>query len=139
MLSIVIDASRERVFHALIDPASMRRWLGAPAPEVDARIDGRYSFGWKYQVSGRDVAGGPTRIIDSVSNERLVTNWPDWRGDPDKPTTQVAWTLESLGPGQTKVTLVHSGFARPVDMSDYPFGWAHFIEALKADVAHSRG
>lgn len=137
-ISIVIDAPRERVFRALMEPDALRRWLGATAPEVDARAGGRYSYGWEYEIEGRKVTGGPTHIIELVPNERLVTNWPDWRCNPDKPDTQVTWTLESIGASQTRVTLVHSGFARTADMSDYAFGWADFAAALKAEVEQSR-
>lgn len=132
-LSIVIDAPRERVFQALTDPASMKRWLGAPAPEVDLRVGGRYSYGWKYPVGEREVTGGPTRILEVVPDEKLVTDWPDWRGDPAKADTQVAWHLESAGPANTRVTLIHNGFTRTVEMSDYAFGWAEFAAKLKAE------
>jgi hypothetical protein len=32
---------------------------------------------------------------------------------------------------QTRVTVVHGTFARVVDISDYPFGWGSFLQALK--------
>ena len=133
-LTIVIDAPRERVFRALVDPEAMTRWLGAPKPVVEPRAGGAYSYGWEYKVDGRDVVGGPTTILDYVENERLVTDWPDWRGDMSKPRTRVAWHLESIGEGKTKVTLVHGDFPRAVDMSDYPFGWGWFLSQLKGEV-----
>jgi uncharacterized protein YndB with AHSA1/START domain len=102
----------------------------ARAAHVEPRAGGRYTYGWQYKVDERDVASGPTRILDLVPNERLVTDWPDWRGDPAKPATRVAWLLEPAG-GKTRVTLVHGRFPRPVDISDYSFGWASFLEALK--------
>ena len=134
-LSIVIDAPRERVFRALIDPASLNKWI-ASAATVDPRAGGRYSYGWTYQHGGRDVAGGPTQILDLVPNERLVTDWPDWRGDPARPKTRVAWLLESVG-SRTRVTLVHGEFPRAVDISDYPFGWSSFLNQLKTLVEGS--
>jgi uncharacterized protein YndB with AHSA1/START domain len=129
-LSIVIDAPRARVFRALVDPAALNRWI-ASAAEVDPRPGGRYTFAWKYTHGGRDVEGGPTKILDLVTNERLVTDWTDWRGDTTRPPTRIAWLLEDAGVG-TKVTLVHSGFSRVVDQSDYPFGWREFLESLKS-------
>jgi len=129
-LSIVIDAPTDRVFQALINSAALNQWI-ASAAEVEPRIGGRYSYGWTYEHGGRSVAGGPTRILDLVPNERLVTDWPDWRGDPTRPTTRVAWLLEPLG-GKTRVTVVHGDFARTTDISDYPFGWSGFLSQLKA-------
>ena len=88
------------------------------------------AFGWKYEVAGREVVGGPTRILELVENEKLVTDWPDWRGDADVPVQTITWRLEDDGDG-TRVTLVHSGFTRAADWSDYPFGWGYFLGALK--------
>jgi len=131
-MSIRIAAPRAKVFRALLDPATLNRWIAAAA-EVDACPGGAYSFGWSYEVDGRQVVGGPTRILELVEDEKLVTDWPDWRGDPEVPLQTIAWLLEDDGDG-TRVTLVHSGFTRAVDWSDYPFGWGHFLGALKGAV-----
>lgn len=128
--SIYIDAPRAEVFKALIEPEKLNKWLSTAA-SVEPRSDGRYSYGWKYPVDGREVAGGPTRILEIVPNEKLVTDWPDWRGDATVPMTTVTWLLESVGKG-TRVTLIHSGFTRTTDISDYTPGWADFLEKLKA-------
>jgi hypothetical protein len=76
------------------------------------------------------VEGGPLRILELVENERLVTDWPDWRGDRSVPLQKITWLLESIGE-QTRVTLIHSGFVRATDMSDYPFGWGFFLSRLQ--------
>jgi len=131
-LSIIINAPRERVFRALIEPEAMNAWVAAAA-DVDPRIGGHYGYGWTYKIGERDVVGGPTTILDLVPNQRLVTDWLDWRGDETRPPTRVAWLLDDV-PGGTRVTLVHGGFARVVDQSDYPFGWVYFMGKLKATV-----
>ena len=76
------------------------------------------------------------KILDLVENERLVTDWPDWRGQNERGRTRVAWLLESVGE-KTKVTLIHGGFSRAADGSDYPFGWGGFLERLKGVVETS--
>ena len=129
-LSIVIDAPRSRVFRALVEPQALNRWI-ATAAEVEPRIGGRYTYAWKYAHAGKQVEGGPTTILDLVENERVVTDWTDWRGDTTRPPTRLAWMLEDAGTG-TKVTLVHGGFSRTVDQGDYGFGWWYFLERLKA-------
>ena len=120
--SILIDAPRERVFSALLEPELMNKWI-ATAAAVEPRIGGRYTYGWK--------SAGPSRILDMLHNEKLVIDWPDWRGDPNVPAQKVTWLLESVGK-QTRVTLVHSGFVRTVDYSDYPHGWRWFLDRLRA-------
>jgi uncharacterized protein YndB with AHSA1/START domain len=83
-------------------------------------------------MEGRQVAGGPTQIIELVDNEKLVTDWPDWRGDPDKPKTRVTWLLEALDGGKrTRVTIVRDRFEHPVDRSDYQQGWGFFADGLR--------
>jgi uncharacterized protein YndB with AHSA1/START domain len=130
-----LQGSPDRVFTALTSPAELRRWF-AEHVDVEPRAGGAYrfwgkhTFGWKYKIGGRDVDGGPTRILDLVPNRRLVTDWPDWRGDPSKPLTRVAWHLEPAGAG-TRVTVVHGEFPRVVDISDYPFGWPSVLQQLK--------
>jgi uncharacterized protein YndB with AHSA1/START domain len=130
-LSIVIDAPRARVFRALVDPDALNRWIATSA-SVDPRTGGTYSFAWKYEHKGRRVESGPTTILDLVENERLVIDWTDWRGDTTRPPTRVAWVLGDEGHG-TRVTLVHSGFSRVADQSDYPFGWGWFLDRLRAE------
>jgi uncharacterized protein YndB with AHSA1/START domain len=127
--TILIQASRERVFQALLDPAVLDAWLGGKSV-VEPRVDGRYSYGWEYEVRGKPVAGGPTKILELVEDTKLVTDWPDWRGNPDMPAQRLTWLLEPVG-DQTRVTLIHEPFERVTDFSDYPQGWAYFLGALK--------
>ncbi len=128
-LVISIAAPREAVFRALIEPDIVNKWFGAESAVVEPEVGGRYELGWKYQVDGRDVLGGPTRILDMVPNEKLVLDWPDWRGDQSVTGQKITFYLEPEGSG-TKVTFVHSGFDRTADMSDYPFGWVGFMDNL---------
>jgi uncharacterized protein YndB with AHSA1/START domain len=130
--TVLIDAPRERVFAALLDPEMLNRWIASRA-EVEPRAGGRYTYGWNYAIDGCDVHGGPTRIIEIVENEKLVTDWPDWRGDPQMQPTTVTWLLESVGT-QTRVTLVHGVFERVADLGDYGAGWGWFLSQLKAAV-----
>lgn len=127
--TIEIDAPPAKVFRALLEPELMNQWLyGAAAVDKSQRS---YSYGWQYDYEGKKVLGGPTRILELVENEKLVTDWPDWRGDEQKPTTKVTWTLEALDGGKrTRVTLVHDGFEHMADRSDYLSGWAGFLEGL---------
>lgn len=134
VVSIVIEAPRERVFKALLDPETLNKWISSAA-EVEPRKGGRYVYGWSYKIGDKDVKGGPTKIIDMVENEKLVTDWPDWRGDESMPLQTITWTLESVGTNATKVTLTHSGFTRASDIGDYGLGWGGFLEQLKEALA----
>jgi uncharacterized protein YndB with AHSA1/START domain len=130
--TISIDAPRWKVFHALLNPDALNKWIATKAV-VEPHEDGRYSYGWSYDVRGKQVEGGPTRILEVVENYKLVTDWPDWRGNSSRPSQRVSWVLEAIGE-QTRVTLIHEPFERTVDLSDYPQGWAQFLAQLKRQV-----
>ncbi len=128
--TILIDAPRDVVFHALTTPALINQWFDSGSSQVDARVGGRYELGWTYQVNGQDVVGGPTRIIEYVENERLTLDWPDWRGDTSVTGQTISFQSESVG-AHTRLTFVHAGFGRTADIGDYPFGWTSIVGQLK--------
>jgi uncharacterized protein YndB with AHSA1/START domain len=131
VVSIEIAATPAKVFRTLLDPVLMARWLGSVARvNLETR---EYSYGMSYEIEGKPVQGGPTRILELVPDEKLVTDWPDWRGDLDKPKTHVTWALASLPPDgrRTRLTLTHAGFAHPVERSDYQQGWGYFLDAVR--------
>ena len=131
-LSVFIAAPPSSVFRALVEPALLDQWIATKAV-VEPRVGGRYSHGWSHEIGGRQVEGGPTRILELVQDEKLVVDWPDWRGDTSVPVQKLTYLLAPEGAG-TRVTLIHDGFGRAADISDYPFGWAWFAGRLK-DVA----
>lgn len=127
---VLVDAPREAVFRTLITPHLVNEWLGATDAEIEPVVGGRYVLGWNYQVDGKDVTGGPTRILEYDAPERLVLDWPDWRGDPEVPVQRIVFELEADGE-RTRLRFAHSGFVRAVDVSDFPFGWAWFLSQLQ--------
>lgn len=130
-VAIVIEAPPAAVFRALLEPDALARWFGQGGTvSVEPRVGGRYDLAWRYQVDGRDVVGGPTRILELIPDRRLVVDWTDWRGDPSVTGQTIAFDLEPVAEG-TRVTLVHGGFVRAADISDYPFGWPWFLGKLR--------
>lgn len=126
-ISMTMDASPDRIFRALIEPEALNQWFAKDA-KVEPRVGGRFDLGW---AADEDVehAGPAMEILEFVENEKLTIQWPDWRGDVAVPPQRVTWLLEPTDEG-TRVTLVHAGFTRPVDVSDYPFGWQHFLSEM---------
>jgi len=130
--TIAISSSREQVYEALLNAEFLEKWLGGKAI-VESRVGGRYSYGWQYEVRGRQVQGGPTKILEMVEDTKLVTDWPNWRGDPEMPAQRITWLLEPVG-DHTRVILIHEPFERTTDLSDYPQGWAYFLSRLKTEI-----
>lgn len=117
------------VFHALTTPALVNEWFASSGATVEPREGGRYSVNWRYKVDGREVQGGPTRILHFAPPERLVLDWPDWRGDASVTGQSIAFSLEAEGDG-TRLTFEHVGFTRTADIGDYAFGWRSFLQEL---------
>lgn len=132
-----IDASPATVFAVLITPEHIGKWFPAPAPVVEPKVGGKYGFGFSYEQDGKTIEPPPCTILEYEQDRRLAVTWPDWRGDASVPDQKVTWELEDLG-GKTRLVLVHDGFTRPVDVSDYPFGWGHFMQEI-ARVSQSLG
>lgn len=135
--SIHIAAPRAAVFQALVDPTMLKEWTMFGKPDVDLQVGGKYSYGWVYEAGDKTIHGGPTRILELEQNVRLVTDWLDWRGDDTNNCQRITWLLEDED-GGTKLTLVHDGFARAADISDFPFGWVGFLGGIERAVAKAR-
>ena len=132
-MTVAIDAPPSTVFRALIEPERIDRWFGARSAVVEPRVGGRYELNWSYKVDGEDVGGGPTQILELVQDEKLVLDWPDWRGDASVTGQTITFLLAPDGNGGTTLTFVHAGFGRPTDMGDYGFGWVYFLDELKKE------
>lgn len=140
-LSLVIDAPPSAVFRALTVPELVDQWIGIGS-RVDLRVGGGFDFGWSGcgapESEPKPLDECPVKIVVLEQDRRLAITWPDWRGSPDVPDQEVRFELTPEGPGgkQTRVELLHTGFVRSVDRSDFTQGWYGFLEAL-ADVAAS--
>lgn len=121
-LSIEIEAAPEQVFDALINPAQLNRYIG-PNATVEPRKDGRYTYGWQ--------GGGPIKILDIETNRKLSFNWHYPHEGEEMPETVVTWTLEG-SQNRTRLTLVHSGFARKRPADDYRSGWMKYMNSMKS-------
>ena len=129
-LSIYIEAPPSAVFRTLIDPEKIQQWFGVAAA-VDPRLGGDWHLKMEFEKDGRKMTAPPMKILEFVENERLAISWPDWRGDKSVPQQRVLWVLKPEGVG-TRVELLHDGFIRAVDVSDYPFGWGWFLSRISA-------
>lgn len=135
----VIEAPRDKVFKAWIDPRLLAQWWGPrhfdnPRCEIDARPGGRIHIdmrgpdGTIYPMTGtmRDVKAPERLVFTAVAEDR--------DGNPHLEShTEV--TFEDLG-GKTRVTIVAKakGFtaAAPQMLGGMEAGWTQSIEKLDA-------
>ncbi len=98
-LSNLIEASADRVFTALVDPAQLDHWTTGGVPQGRTRIEARAGGTF---LPGR--GGLPGRVLTLEADRRMVLEWT--RGEA---TAQVELRLEPKSSG-TAVYLVKTGY-----------------------------
>jgi uncharacterized protein YndB with AHSA1/START domain len=128
--AVEVDAPPDRIWQLLTDPAELPRWW-PDAAELEPRVGGRVvlSFG-PGDVSGEVITWEPPSALGFTWE---ASNMPGVR-------LHVAFTVDDLGDGRSRVIVVHSGFEdAPTEAREaVAGGWAHFLPRL-ADVAREEG
>lgn len=135
----VIRASREKVYKAFLDRASLERWYhpGPMTTEVHA-IDPREGGDFRISMVATEgeTAGTHTchgRYLELRPNERIVHTFA-WEGDAAGMTgadSRVTVTFADA-PGGTEVTLVHEGLPDRESVESHAHGWTGTLENLAA-------
>ncbi|MGZ8611985.1 MAG: SRPBCC family protein [Actinomycetota bacterium] len=123
---VEIGAPRERVWHALTDPAELLGWFPTRGAELDLRPGGRISLRWEH-----DADEGV--VVEVEPPTRFVFDWrPEGSG---RPYTRVTITLEETQ-GRTRLVLVETGFSALTGeiRQGNDEGWAEELEELRAYV-----
>jgi uncharacterized protein YndB with AHSA1/START domain len=115
-VTAAINRPAKQVFTGLIDPQQLERYLADKAT-VEPRPGGKYDFGWG--------GNGPIKILELEPDRKLTYSW--------HLDTVVNWILDD-SEGGTRITLVHSGFAKDRSTDDYTAGWWKFVNYLKSMV-----
>jgi uncharacterized protein YndB with AHSA1/START domain len=145
-----IQASSERVWRGLTDPALTRRyWRNAAAGGKSFPSD--WQKGSTYDLVHEDVGlvvHDPEQVIlESEPFRRLAYTWhtftPAWaecHGVPEEtaaawraePRSRVAFDIEDAGRGVVKLTVVHDGFAAGSEvLGNISQGWPAVLAGLK--------
>lgn len=136
--TIEIDAPVHAVFNALTDSKELTQWF----PDIgtfEPKVGGKFHFTFLAERH-KEMGDGDHRldgeVLEIVPNKKLVYTFiPDEDYKPDgvrpKPTV-VTWSLEEVGKNRTRVTLVHSGFAKGMEkhFQDVASGWTYFTARL---------
>ena len=129
--SIWIDASRERVWEAITDPAQIGQWF---SPGTEWRGTGLEVGGRLSVYNAETDSEMYTQLIDVVeAPSRLVTR------QEEPPQHLTIWTLYEED-GGTRLTLTYTGFekegddSRHMNMEQNAFGFGMMLMNLKAQV-----
>ncbi len=145
-----IQATPERVWEGLTDPAFTRRyWRHQSAGEKTFRSD--WKKGSTYDLVHEDVelvVSDPEQVIlESDPHYRLAYTWhtftPEWAAEVGmdeatadawraEPRSKVAFDIADLGRGVVRLTVVHDGFDTGSHVLDaISEGWPAVLASLK--------
>jgi uncharacterized protein YndB with AHSA1/START domain len=120
--AVDVSAPPDRVWQLLTDPAELPRWW-PDAAELEPRVGGRVvlNFG-PGDVSGEVTTWEPPSALGFTWE---ASNMPGV-------LLHVSFTVDDLGDGRSRVSVVHSGFeGAPAEARDAVVGgWAHFLPRL---------
>ncbi len=148
--TIYIQASPERVWQGLTDPALMKRYWRHQTAGPKAFLSD-WEKGSTYVMTHDDVGltvQGPQQVVlESDPPRRLAYNWhaitPEWASAVGldeataaiwraEPPSKVAFDIEDVGHGTARLTVTHDGFAP--DSTVLPAisdGWPAVLSSLK--------
>ena len=110
----IFNASRERVWRAMTDPALIVQWWGRGNRLVIERDELERGGHWRYvEHSAQGVHGFEGRYREVVPMERVVRTF-EWDGMPGHVIVETM-TLEDTADGRTRlvtVSLFHTGWER---------------------------
>jgi uncharacterized protein YndB with AHSA1/START domain len=143
----LINAPRERVYDALLDPAAVLRWkvpadMTSQVHEFDAREGGAIRISLTYQAPDRagktegrtDTYRG--RFVTLVPNE-LVVEVDEFETDDDALRGEMTITIRlSDADGATELVAEHDGLPAGVSQADNEVGWREALARLTALVEH---
>ncbi|TWP50190.1 SRPBCC domain-containing protein [Lentzea tibetensis] len=112
---VLIGASRQDVYDALMDPDKFSRWFGAKVG-IEPWVGGRWAMG------GFENEPQPAKIIDLEEGRKVAIQFAD--GEVS------AWELEESN-GKTRLTFVHSGFDEGKPSWGAWMGWLSGIAELR--------
>ncbi|WP_374008710.1 SRPBCC family protein [Leifsonia sp. LS-T14] len=130
---IHIDASRERLWHALTDPATIERFLFGSRVETDWSKGGPIVYHGEWEGKPYEDKGV---ILDIVPGDRLVTSYySPLSGKPDVPESYqtVSYLLAEDGDG-TRVTITQDGCADDAEAQRMGDNWQQVLQSLRSVV-----
>lgn len=136
-LTCALEATRERVFEALTDPAALVRWWGpsgftTPQIELDLRVGGRYRFSMQPPEGELFHLAGEFLEIEPPSRLAYSFRWEE--PDPDDRDTVVTLSLHAVG-DRTEVALSQGGFATEARLALHRDGWTDSFAKLRELIA----
>jgi uncharacterized protein YndB with AHSA1/START domain len=127
-----LNASPERIFQALTDPAELVKWWGPSGfttPEIsfDPRVGGSYRLGMQPPDGTLFHLAG--EFLEVRPSTRLAYTFRWEEPDPDDQVTVVTLSLDAVA-HRTRLSLWHGVFATPARLELHRSGWTDSLQKL---------
>ena len=134
----VLKAAPEAVFDAFTDPEAQRE-MYADAPDWVVRSECDLRVGGRWTIEFGPPGGRPARetcVFEAVERpRRLVYRSTMMMPDGSSVGTRTDVTFEETAAGQTRVTVVQSGFPSAGLRDEFADGWGGILDGLARVVA----
>jgi uncharacterized protein YndB with AHSA1/START domain len=128
--TILIDASPEVVFKAIIDPNEFTNWFPDQMilePKVGGKV--KFSF-YKTNTEYRQIDYFPEgTVIEFLPNKKISYSYREPK-ITSFPNTVVTWELEKIDNNKTRLNLSHTGFRAGEIITKHDEGWSYFLVEL---------
>jgi uncharacterized protein YndB with AHSA1/START domain len=126
--AVIINASPEVVFRALIDETELTQWFSNEKTVLEPQVGGAWMLKNCMSDNG-NIHTMRGKILEIIQDKKLSYTW-NVDEYPDIPETIVTWTIESLdGGSSSEIMIVHSDLAN-TDFDDSDKNWSYFIGRL---------
>lgn len=129
--SIVINASAEMVWDALINPEKIKIYLFGTETITDWKVGSPIVFQGSYEGQSYKDKGN---VIEKNVNKRLQYNyWSGFSGIEDKPENYsiITYSIEVITDQQVKFTWLQEGFASEEGQQHSASGLGGMLEQIK--------
>ncbi len=127
----ILSATPEMIFDAWLDENNINAWMKpgeavrVPNPKIDAKVGGKFDL--TMDVGEQLLPHvGEYKKIDRPTELQFSWNSPGTHGLD----TLVTITLEPIGAGKTKLTLVHNLLPDKESRDSHNGGWTRIVEEL---------
>jgi uncharacterized protein YndB with AHSA1/START domain len=129
-LSILIDASKEKVWEALTNPDIVKKYFYGTTLITDWKVGSRIIFRGEWQGKTYEDKG---EILEFIPNQKLVYNyWSTMSGLPDKPELYqiLTYELKEENNGIT-VSIIQQNLDSEKRMQHAEESWEPVLQGLK--------
>jgi uncharacterized protein YndB with AHSA1/START domain len=129
--TVLIDASPEVVFNAIIDPNEFTNWFPDQVI-LEPKVGGKVKFSYyKADTEYRQIDYFPEgTVTEFLPNKRISYTYRE-PNIASFPNTTVTWELEEIENDKTLLKLLHTGFRVGEIFRKHDEGWSHFLVELK--------